>query len=145
MFIGNVMDEAGIPHPRFESALVDAISAPLYRGRAPAGSLVFFDQRSSPYGHVGISLGDDTMLSALGGGIVRTTYETWPSYLGWRPYDTTDPDDASLALLAQDDTLPVLYEHAQEVGNDLVARLVLSPRDRWNEPPPYRSPQQTIK
>ena len=91
MYIGNVMDEAGVVHPRFASAIIDAINGPLYRGQAPAGSLVFFDQRANPYGHVGIALGDGTMLSALGGGIVRTVYADWVSYLGWRPYGTTAP------------------------------------------------------
>lgn len=91
MYIGNVMDEAGIAHPRYATALLDAFSAPLYRGRAPAGSAVYFDQRANPDGHVGIALGDGTMLSALSNGIVRSAYETWPSYLGWRPYGTTAP------------------------------------------------------
>lgn len=85
MFIGDVLTAAGIHHPRYATALLDAASAPLYRGRAPAGSLVFFDQRIGPDGHVGIALGDGTMLSALNGGVVRTMYEDWPSYRGWRP------------------------------------------------------------
>ncbi len=84
LFIGNVLAEAGIPHTRYTSAIVDAASGPLHHGRAPAGSLVFFDRRASPDGHVGIALGDGTMISVLDGGIVRTTYEDWPSYLGWR-------------------------------------------------------------
>jgi hypothetical protein len=92
MFVGDVLAALGIDHPRFPTALADAISAPLYRGRAPAGSLVFFDARISPYGHVGIALGDGTMLSALGGGIVRTDYEDWPSYVGWRPGGTAAAD-----------------------------------------------------
>jgi hypothetical protein len=94
MFVGDVLSGLGIDHPTFPTALADAASAPLYRGRAPAGSLVFFDARISPYGHVGIALGDGTMISALGGGIVRTTYEDWPSYVGWRPSGTA----ASLTL-----------------------------------------------
>jgi len=98
MYIGNVMNEAGIVHPRYESAILDAISGPLYRGQAPAGSLVFFDQRANPYGHVGVALGDGTMLSALGGGIVRTTYTDWVSYLGWRPYGTTAPAEEPLVI-----------------------------------------------
>ncbi len=98
MYIGNVMDEAGVVHPRFTSAIVDAINGPLYRGQAPAGSLVFFDQRANPYGHVGIALGDGTMLSALGGGIVRTVYADWVSYLGWRPYGTTAPAEEPLVI-----------------------------------------------
>lgn len=98
MYIGNVLDEAGVVHPRFASAIVDAINGPLYRGQAPAGSLVFFDQRANPYGHVGVALGDGTMLSALGGGIVRTPYTAWPSYLGWRPYGTTAPDETPVTV-----------------------------------------------
>jgi len=98
MYIGNVMDEAGVAHPRFASAILDAINGPLYRGQAPAGSLVFFDQRANPYGHVGIALGDGTMLSALGGGIVRTVYADWGSYLGWRPYGTTAPTEEPLII-----------------------------------------------
>jgi len=98
MYIGNVMDEAGIAHPRFASALLDAISGPLYRGQAPAGSLVFFDQRANPYGHVGVAMGDGTMLSALGGGIVRTTYTDWVSYLGWHPYGSTAPDETPVTV-----------------------------------------------
>ena len=91
MFVDNVLAEAGVPQPRFPTAYLNAASGPLYRGRAPAGSLVFFDQRSSPDGHVGIALGDGTMLSALASGIARSAYEAWPSYLGWRPYGTTSP------------------------------------------------------
>jgi len=98
MYIGNVMNEAGIVHPRFASAILDAINGPLYRGLAPAGSLVFFDQRANPYGHVGVALGDGTMLSALGGGIVRTAYTDWVSYLGWRPYGTTAPAEEPLVI-----------------------------------------------
>lgn len=91
MYVGDVLDEASIPHPRYATALLDAISGPLYRGRAPAGSVVYFDQRSDPNGHVGIALGDGTMLSALDNGIVRSAYENWPSYVGWRPYGATAP------------------------------------------------------
>lgn len=86
MFVGNVADEAGMFHTRFPSALTDSYAATLFRERAPAGSLVFFDQRSDLYGHVGIALGDGTMISALGPGITRTAYEQWGSYIGWRPY-----------------------------------------------------------
>jgi len=86
MFVGNVADEAGMFHTRFPSALTDSYAATLFRKRAPAGSLVFFDQRSDLYGHVGIALGDGTMISALGPGIMRTAYEQWGSYIGWRPY-----------------------------------------------------------
>lgn len=86
MFVGNIADEAGMFHTRFPSALTDSYAATLFRGRAPAGSLVFFDQRSDLYGHVGIALGDGTMISALGPGITRTAYEQWGSYIGWRPY-----------------------------------------------------------
>jgi hypothetical protein len=98
MYIGEVMDEAGVPHPRYATALLDAISAPLYRGRAPAGSVVYFDQRADPNGHVGIALGDGTMLSALSNGIVRSAYENWPSYVGWRPYGTTAPPGESSVI-----------------------------------------------
>lgn len=106
MYIGNVMNEAGIVHPRFASAILDALSGPLYRGLAPAGSLVFFDQQANPYGHVGIAMGDGTMLSALGGGIVRTVYANWISYLGWRPYGTTTPDEAPVTLRVYSATGP---------------------------------------
>ncbi|MDQ2787991.1 MAG: NlpC/P60 family protein [Chloroflexota bacterium] len=98
MYISNVMDEAGIAHSRYATALLDAISGPLYRGRAPAGSVVYFDQRANPNGHVGIALGDGTMLSALDTGIVRSAYENWPSYLGWRPYGTTAPPDDTAVI-----------------------------------------------
>ena len=168
MFAGNTLAEAGIAHPRYASAIQDAIDGPLYRGAAPAGSLVFFDQRASPYGHVGISLGDGTMLSALGGGVVRTSYRDWASYLGWRPYGTTAPDDAPLILRAYEATAAIaddpslawgargmilpddpalgLLEHAAQVENDLLARLgPLLPADNWDEPPPYRSPRQMLK
>ncbi len=112
MYIGNVMDEAGVAHPRFASAILDAINGPLYRGQAPAGSLVFFDQRANPYGHVGIALGDGTMLSALGGGIVRTAYTDWVSYLGWRPYGTTAPAEEPLVIM------PLLSVPAAPTSND---------------------------
>lgn len=86
MFVGNIADEAGISHVRFPNALTDSYASPLFAGRAPAGSLVFFDQRANIDGHVGIALGDGTMISALSSGVVRTTYEDWPAYIGWRPY-----------------------------------------------------------
>ncbi len=98
MYVGNVLDEAGIPRPRYATALLDAIGGPLYRGRAPAGSVVYFDQRADPNGHVGIALGDGTMLSALENGIVRSAYEIWPSYLGWRPYGTTAPPGETFVI-----------------------------------------------
>jgi hypothetical protein len=106
MFADNVLAEAGVPYTRYGSAILDAISGPIYRGQAPAGSLVFFDQRSSPYGHVGISLGDGTMLSALGGGVVRTTYMDWASYVGWRPYGTPAPNDAPIDMRTYQITAP---------------------------------------
>ncbi len=111
MFVGNVLGEVGVGHPRYETAFVDALSSPLYRGHAPTGSLVFFDQRADPNGHVGIALGDGTMLSALGSGIVRSAYETWPSYVGWRPTGatTTAPGEAFILtplLLPPDSDYP---------------------------------------
>jgi hypothetical protein len=106
MFADNVLAEAGVSYTRYGSAILDALSGPIYRGPAPAGSLVFFDQRSSPYGHVGISLGDGTMLSALGGGVVRTTYTDWVSYVGWRPYGTPAPNDAPIDMGAYQVTAP---------------------------------------
>jgi hypothetical protein len=166
MFAGDVLAEAGIAHPRYASAIEDAIAAPLYRGAAPAGSLVFFDQRASPYGHVGVSLGDGTMLSVLGGGVVRTSYQDWASYLGWRPYGMTTPDDAAFTLrsyettavtedpslawgahgvAAPDDASLGLREHAEQVANDLPARLAAHLPDGWDAPPPYRSPRQAMK
>jgi hypothetical protein len=166
MFAGDVLAEAGIAHARYASAIEDAIAAPLYRGSAPAGSLVFFDQRASPYGHVGISLGDGTMLSALGGGVVRTSYQDWTSYLGWRPYGTTTPNDASFTLhtyetatftddpslawgangvAIPDDASPGLVAHTNQVLNDLPARLAPPLSDDWDAPPPYRTPRQAMK
>ncbi len=85
-FIGDVADGAGVPHVRYPTALADAYSGPLYRGRAPAGSLVFFDASWNYAGHVGIAMGDGTMISALVNGVVRTTYEGSGGYMGWRPY-----------------------------------------------------------
>ncbi len=85
-FIGDVADGAGVPHVRYATALADAYSGPLYRGRAPAGSLVFFDASWNYAGHVGIAMGDGTMISALASGVVRTTYEGSGGYMGWRPY-----------------------------------------------------------
>lgn len=167
MFVGNVLAEASIPHARFESAILDAIGAPLYRGKAPAGSLVFFDQRASPYGHVGISLGDGTMLSALGGGVVRTTYADWASYLGWRPYGTpapndapidvqaliatavaNSPDDPALSSLAAattaPDTFPLgLLEHAEQVANGALQRLAPSANQGSGGASPLLMPHQT--
>jgi NlpC/P60 family protein len=151
MFVGNVLAEAGLPQPRYASALADALSGPLYRGAAPAGSLVFFDQRSSPYGHVGISLGDGTMLSALGGGVVRTTYGDWVSYLGWRPYGTTTPTEAPINLqvysVATPDDGPVhgqavavplsadvalaLLQHAEQITDAALDRLTPPVREDW--------------
>ncbi len=86
MFVGNVASEAGSGHYRFATALIDARSGPLYRGRAPAGSLVFFDQSWNYAGHVGIAMGDGTMISTLSGGVVRSVYEGSAGYLGWRPF-----------------------------------------------------------
>lgn len=166
MFAGNVLTEAGIAHPRYESAILDALDGPLYRGTAPAGSLVFFDQRSSPYGHVGVSLGDGTMLSALGGGVMRTSYQDWVSYLGWRPYGTTAPDDAplnlhtygataddpSLSWTAQAPAIPDdpsigwgasgLKAHSfHDTADTANLAMPLSHGD-WDESPPYRSSRQ---
>ncbi len=156
MFAGDVLTEAGIAHARYASAILDAIDGPLYRGAAPAGSLIFFDQRSSPYGHVGISLGDGTMLSALGGGVVRTSYQDWLSYLGWRPYGTPAPTDASFTLRAyetaaipDDPSLAWgsigLREHAAQVARDLPTRLAPLLGGDWDAPPPYRSTRQAMK
>ncbi|MHB8647854.1 MAG: NlpC/P60 family protein, partial [Thermomicrobiales bacterium] len=85
-FVGDVADNAGVGHYRFPTALADAYSGPLYRGRAPAGSLVFFDQSWNYAGHVGIAMGDGTMISALSNGVVRTAYEGMGGYLGWRTF-----------------------------------------------------------
>jgi len=85
-FVGDVADGAGIPHYRYATALADAYSGPIYRGLAPAGSLVFFDQSWNYAGHVGIAMGDGTMISALGNGVVRTTYEGSSGYIGWRSF-----------------------------------------------------------
>jgi len=85
-FVGDVADNAGVAHYRFPTALSDAYSGPLYRGRAPAGTLVFFDRSWNYAGHVGIAMGDGTMISALSNGVVRTAYEGSGGYLGWRPF-----------------------------------------------------------
>ncbi len=85
-FVGDVADNAGVSHVRYSTALADAYSGPLYRGRAPAGALVFFDSSWNYAGHVGIAMGDGTMISALVNGVVRTTYEGSGGYMGWRPF-----------------------------------------------------------
>ncbi len=85
-FVGDVAAQAGVGHYRYATALADAYAGPLYRGRAPAGALVFFDQSWSYAGHVGIAMGDGTMISALSNGIVRTAYEGSSGYMGWRPF-----------------------------------------------------------
>jgi NlpC/P60 family len=141
MFVGDVLAQAGFSHPRFDTAMLDAISAPLYRGAAPAGSLVFFDQRASPYGHVGISLGDGTMLSALGGGIVRTSYY-WVSYVGWRPYGaTTAPATESFTVT------PLLFVPLPEeaVTEPVVLMPSFDDQPSWYMPPPYRTQDDVRK
>lgn len=85
-FVGDVADNAGIGHYRFATALADAYAGPLNRGTAPAGSLVFFDASWSYAGHVGIAMGDGTMISALSNGVVRTAYAGSSGYMGWRPF-----------------------------------------------------------
>jgi len=85
-FVGDVADQSGVRHARYPTALADAYSGKLYRGRAPAGSLVFFDQSWNVAGHVGIAMGDGTMVSALTNGVVRTAYEGSSGYMGWRPF-----------------------------------------------------------
>ncbi|MDQ2786310.1 MAG: LysM peptidoglycan-binding domain-containing protein [Chloroflexota bacterium] len=85
-FIGDVADNAGVGHYRFPTALADAYSGPINRGLAPAGTLVFFDQSWNVAGHVGIAMGDGTMISALSNGVVRTTYEGSSGYIGWRSF-----------------------------------------------------------
>ncbi|MGI8690500.1 MAG: LysM peptidoglycan-binding domain-containing protein [Thermomicrobiales bacterium] len=85
-FVGDVADAAGMPHYRYATALADAYSGPIYRGLAPAGSLVFFDASWNYAGHVGIAMGDGTMISALSNGVVRTTYEGSSGYIGWRSF-----------------------------------------------------------
>ncbi len=166
MYIGNVLAEAGVAHARYESAILDAIGGPIYRGQAPAGSLVFFDQRANPYGHVGIALGDGTMLSALGGGIVRTTYADWASYLGWRPYGTPAPDDAPIdvqAIIAStttpndpslswfaaaptssDDAAVGLLKHAEQVADDALRRLPPPVNDSSGGASPLLMPHQAM-
>ncbi|MCA1666485.1 MAG: NlpC/P60 family protein, partial [Thermomicrobia bacterium] len=85
-FVGDVADNAGVGHYRFATAIADAYSGPLNRGMAPAGTLVFFDQSWNYAGHVGIAMGDGTMISALSNGVVRTAYAGSSGYLGWRPF-----------------------------------------------------------
>lgn len=85
-FVGDVADGAGVGHYRYATALADAYSGPLNRGLAPAGALVFFDQSWSYAGHVGIAMGDGTMISALSNGVVRTTYAGSSGYMGWRSF-----------------------------------------------------------
>ena len=85
-FIGDVADQSGVGHYRYPTALADAYAGKIYRGHAPAGALVFFDQSWNPAGHVGIAMGDGTMISALGNGVVRTAYEGSSGYIGWRPF-----------------------------------------------------------
>jgi LysM repeat protein len=85
-FVGDVAAQAGVGHYRYATALADAYAGPLYHTRAPAGSLVFFDASWSYAGHVGIAMGDGTMISALSNGIVRTAYEGSSGYMGWRPF-----------------------------------------------------------
>jgi len=85
-FVGDVADAAGMPHYRYATALADAYAGAIHRGLAPAGSLVFFDQSWNYAGHVGIAMGDGTMISALGNGVVRTTYEGASGYIGWRSF-----------------------------------------------------------
>jgi hypothetical protein len=139
MFAENVLSEAGILQPRFATAITDAVSAPLYRGRAPAGSLVFFDQRADPNGHVGVALGDGTMLSALGAGIARSAYESWPSYLGWRPYGTTSPQDG--AFIAT----PLLSPPANDDVHGVATPSPPPEQSNWDAPPPYTTPQSALK
>jgi hypothetical protein len=140
MFVGDVLAEAGVGHPRFETAMLDAISAPLYRGAAPAGSLVFFDLRAGPYGHIGISLGDTTMLSALGGGIVRTSYN-WISYVGWRPYGTTAPTEDTFVVT------PLLFVPlpAEAVIEPIVPMPAFDDEPAWYSPPPYGAQEDLRK
>jgi len=85
-FIGDVADQAGVSHYRFPTALADAAAGPLYRSNAPAGTLVFFDVSWNVAGHVGIAMGDGTMISALSNGVVRTAYAGSSGYLGWRSF-----------------------------------------------------------
>ena len=85
-FVGDVAQQAGVSHYRYATAIADAYSGPLYRSRAPAGALVFFDTSWNYAGHVGIAMGDGTMISALSNGIVRTAYEGSGGYMGWRPF-----------------------------------------------------------
>lgn len=138
MFVENILTEAGIAHSRYGSAILDAISGPIYRGNAPAGSLVFFDQRSSPYGHVGISLGDGTMLSALGGGVVRTTYGDWISYLGWRPFGALALHDGMLGGLVQG------IDDRQDISALLTPPMSGSPSGSQDPPLSYLSPRRMM-
>jgi len=85
-FIGDVADQAGVSHYRFPTALADAAAGPLYGSPAPAGTLVFFDASWNVAGHVGIAMGDGTMISALANGVVRSVYAGSSGYLGWRSF-----------------------------------------------------------
>lgn len=84
-FVGDVAVASGMGIRRHPTAIAHAYAGPLYGGRAPAGTLVFFDTSWNAAGHVGIAVGDGTMVSALNGGVVRSTYESTSGYMGWRP------------------------------------------------------------
>lgn len=139
-FIGDVLAEAGIAHPRYPTALADAADGPLYRGRAPAGSLVFFDQRANVDGHSGIALGDGTMLSAMSNGIVRSAYEQWSSYLGWRPKGVTTP----AAPTSEPSLIAPLLTSIPATGETPEMPL-FADDPRWYAPPPYRTQAEVIK
>ncbi len=84
-FVGDVAAASGVGITRYPTAISHAYAGPLLKGRAPAGTLVFFDTSWNSAGHVGIAMGDGTMVSALNGGIVHTSYERSGGYMGWRP------------------------------------------------------------
>jgi hypothetical protein len=78
------------------------------------------------------------MLSALGGGIIRNAYESWSSYLGWRPYGTAGPRDGGFIAT------PLLFPPA----TDEIHLAALPPwpeQSNWYAPPPYTTPQSALK
>ena len=91
-FVNHCFIQGGFSNVSFESAKKCANALTISTDiNAPRGAVVFFDSKSSPYGHIGISLGDGTMIHAGHKGVEITRFTNasylaeyyWLTYTGW--------------------------------------------------------------
>ena len=88
----------GLTVQAMPNAVTSGRSHNLSPGRAPLGAVVYFDESFYfPDGHVGISMGDGTLLGTVtdGTGVgYRTWNENTTGYMGWCFFDGVDSDES---------------------------------------------------